>query len=62
MCSPIKQLTQMKGFQLKDHILSVFGGCGGQHACSIARKLDIDSIGIFNKLFIEIAEFFLHME
>jgi 5-oxoprolinase (ATP-hydrolysing) len=45
MCNPIKGLTQMKGFDLEKHILSVFGGCGGQHACAIAKKLGIDSIG-----------------
>lgn len=45
MCTPIKGLTQMKGFDLTQHVLSVFGGCGGQHACAIANKLGIESIG-----------------
>lgn len=45
MCTPIKGLTQMKGFDLSQHVLSVFGGCGGQHACAIARKLGIENIG-----------------
>lgn len=45
MCNPIKGLTTMKGYQLEKHLLAVFGGCGGQHACAIAKKLSIDNIG-----------------
>lgn len=44
MCRPIRALTQGKGFNAADHILSCFGGAGGQHAFSIARSLGIKKI------------------
>lgn len=44
MCRPIRALTQGKGFNAADHILSCFGGAGGQHAFAIARSLGINMI------------------
>ena len=44
MCRPIRALTQSRGFNPKNHILSIFGGAGGQHACAIARELGISRI------------------
>lgn len=44
MSRPIRSLTQARGFNPKKHILSVFGGAGAQHACSIARDLGISEI------------------
>lgn len=44
MSRPIRSLTQARGFNPKKHILSVFGGAGAQHACSIARDLGIGEI------------------
>ena len=44
MSRPIRTLTQARGFNPKHHILSVFGGAGAQHACSIARDLGISKI------------------
>jgi 5-oxoprolinase (ATP-hydrolysing) len=41
MCRPIRNLTQMKGYDLKTHTLSCFGGAGPQHACAVAKKLGI---------------------
>lgn len=41
MCRPIRSLTQSKGHEPSAHVLSVFGGAGGQHACAIARQLGI---------------------
>ena len=41
MCRPIRALTQSRGFNPKNHLLSIFGGAGGQHACAIARELGI---------------------
>ena len=29
MCRPIRQLTQSRGFNPKNHILNIFGGAGG---------------------------------
>jgi len=46
MCRPIRNLTQMKGFDLTKHTLACFGGAGGQHACSIARDLGIKKVFI----------------
>ena len=44
MCRPIRALTQGKGYNAADHILSCFGGAGGQHAFAIARSLGIHMI------------------
>jgi 5-oxoprolinase (ATP-hydrolysing) len=41
MAQPIKNLTQGKGFDPREHVLSVFGGAGAQHSCDIARMLGI---------------------
>eukprot|EP01083_Nonionella_stella_P043070 116238_1 len=46
MCRPIRALTQAKGFDTTTHVLSCFGGAGGQHACAIARTLGIRTIFI----------------
>jgi 5-oxoprolinase (ATP-hydrolysing) len=39
MCRPIRQLTEMKGYETSKHTLACFGGAGPQHACAIARTL-----------------------
>ena len=44
MARPIRTLTQARGYNPKNHILSVFGGAGGQHACAIASDLGIKQI------------------
>lgn len=44
MCRPIRALTEGKGFNTSHHRLAVFGGAGGQHACSIAEKLGIHTV------------------
>ena len=44
MCRPIRNLTQGKGFDTRDHVLACFGGAGGQHACAIARSLSMDTV------------------
>uniref|UniRef100_A0A914HY80 5-oxoprolinase n=1 Tax=Globodera rostochiensis TaxID=31243 RepID=A0A914HY80_GLORO len=41
MSRPIRRLTEAKGFDTSQHLLSCFGGAGGQHACAIARALGI---------------------
>ncbi|KZZ94506.1 Hydantoinase/oxoprolinase [Ascosphaera apis ARSEF 7405] len=46
MCRPIRALTEGKGYDISSHNLSVFGGAGGQHACDIARKLNIKTVVI----------------
>lgn len=44
MCRPIRALTQSRGFDTSKHALSCFGGAGGQHACSIAKELGMQTI------------------
>jgi 5-oxoprolinase (ATP-hydrolysing) len=44
MCRPIRALTQMKGYDVSQHVLACFGGAGGQHACAIARNLGMRTI------------------
>lgn len=43
---PIRNLTQGKGYDTRNHILACFGGAGGQHACSIARSLGMKKVYI----------------
>jgi len=46
MCRPIRNLTQARGFDCRTHVLSCFGGAGGQHACAIAKSLKIKTISL----------------
>ncbi|KAI9306007.1 Hydantoinase B/oxoprolinase-domain-containing protein [Cunninghamella echinulata] len=47
MCRPIRALTEAKGHDTSNHVLAVFGGAGGQHACGIARNLGISKIVLY---------------
>lgn len=44
MCRPIRNLTQMKGYDITTHRLACFGGAGGQHACAIAKSLGMSKV------------------
>ncbi|CAK9874903.1 unnamed protein product [Sphagnum jensenii] len=44
MCRPIRQLTEMKGYETSKHTLACFGGAGPQHACAIARTLSMREV------------------
>lgn len=44
MCRPIRNLTQMKGFDITSHVLACFGGAGPQHACSMAQALGMSKV------------------
>ena len=46
MVRPIREVSVMRGFDIKDHILATFGGAGAQHACAVARSLGISTIFI----------------
>ena len=46
MVRPIREISVMRGFDIKAHILATFGGAGPQHACAIARALGISKIFI----------------
>ncbi|CAD7975271.1 unnamed protein product, partial [Amoebophrya sp. A25] len=41
MCRPVRELSESRGFNVKDHVLACFGGAGPQHVCGIARALGI---------------------
>ena len=41
---PIRNLTQMRGFDITKHALACFGGAGPQHACAMARALGITKV------------------
>ncbi|HEV8244826.1 MAG TPA: hydantoinase B/oxoprolinase family protein, partial [Polyangiaceae bacterium] len=44
MAEAIREISVAKGYDVRDYALVVFGGAGGQHACSIARRLGIKTI------------------
>lgn len=46
MCRPIRNLTQMKGFDITTHVLACFGGAGPQHACAMAKALGMSRVFI----------------
>ncbi len=46
MVRPIREISVMRGYDIKEHVLATFGGAGPQHACAIARSLGIDTIFI----------------
>ena len=49
MAEALRKVSVARGFDLREHALVVFGGAGGQHACAIARLLDIGQI-VFHPL------------
>jgi len=44
MCRPIRNLTQMRGFDITTHVLACFGGAGPQHACAMAKALGMSEV------------------
>ncbi|GAX27622.1 5-oxoprolinase [Fistulifera solaris] len=44
MCRPIRNLTQMKGYDITTHILACFGGAGPQHCCFMAKALGMKKV------------------
>jgi 5-oxoprolinase (ATP-hydrolysing) len=44
MAEAIRQVTVARGRDGRDYVLVVFGAAGGQHACSVARRLGIRRI------------------
>ena len=46
MVRPIREISVVRGFDIREHILACFGGAGGQHAVAIAGKLGIRKIFI----------------
>ncbi|MZG31128.1 MAG: 5-oxoprolinase, partial [Nitrospinae bacterium] len=46
MARAIHEITGARGHDVRDHVLSCFGGAGGQHACALARTLGISRVFI----------------
>jgi len=44
MAEAIRRISVSKGYNLTEYTLLAFGGAGGQHACQVARLLDMQSI------------------
>ncbi|WP_440999157.1 hydantoinase B/oxoprolinase family protein [Fodinibius sp. SL11] len=44
MADAICKVSVRKGYDTQDYAMVAFGGAGGQHACAIAHRLDIDTI------------------
>jgi 5-oxoprolinase (ATP-hydrolysing) len=49
MAEALHKVSVARGFDVREHALVVFGGAGGQHACALARLLDIRQI-VFHPL------------
>ena len=44
MARPIREISVLRGFDIKEHTLATFGGAGPQHAVAMARSLGIGRI------------------
>lgn len=44
MAEAIREVSVRRGFDVRQETLIVFGGAGGQHACSVARELGLNRI------------------
>ncbi len=44
MCRAMKKISVSRGYDIRKHALICFGGASAQHACDIARLLDVDTI------------------
>jgi 5-oxoprolinase (ATP-hydrolysing) len=44
MAEAIRQVSVVRGYDVREYTLVVFGGAAGQHACAIARRLGIRHI------------------
>lgn len=49
MAEAIRRVSIAKGYDVRMHALFVFGGAGGQHACSLARTLGMRTV-LFHEL------------
>lgn len=48
MARSIREISEARGYSTKDHVLTAFGGAGGQHCCSVAKILGISRVVIHN--------------
>ncbi len=62
MAAAIKRISVAKGYDLRDYVLTSFGGAGAQHACAIARRLGMSRVlcspyaGVLSALGIGVAD------
>ena len=68
MIRPIREISVMRGYDIKEHVLSCFGGAGGQHACAIAAILGIKTVfihryaGVLSALGMSLAEIVINRQ
>ena len=44
MAQAVKKISISRGYDVKDYVLTCFGGAGGQHACLVADRLGIKQV------------------
>ncbi|MEC7547379.1 MAG: hydantoinase B/oxoprolinase family protein [Pseudomonadota bacterium] len=44
MAAAVKKISVERGYDVQDYILSAFGGAGGQHACAVAKALNMRKV------------------
>ncbi len=44
MTSAIKRISMAKGYDVREYVLTTFGGAGAQHACAMARMLGMTRV------------------
>lgn len=44
MTSAIKRISMAKGYDVREYVLTTFGGAGAQHACAMARMLGMSRV------------------
>lgn len=44
MAQAIKTISTMRGYDVSEHVLTCFGGAGGQHACKVAEALGMRKV------------------
>ena len=44
MAAAIKRISIAKGYDVREYVLTAFGGAGGQHACAVAREMGIQRV------------------
>ena len=44
MAAAIKRISLAKGYDVREYVLTAFGGAGGQHACALARAIGIKRV------------------
>ncbi len=62
MAAAIKRISLAKGYDVREYVLSTFGGAGAQHACAVAKALGMSRVlcspfaGVLSALGIGVAD------